>query len=598
MKKYCIECGEKIPANHKVCMYCGVRQPEEKVNNKADQVRDNQSVENPNKETIATEPRKSKTMDNKKVWPIVGLIALILFAHLGLKSYYSLENVEKRFVKALEEEDKGTIKNLVNHEEGQEVKDIEVESLLKLISFDKMNQPDYWIEQDGNKLLFYPNYKVYYNDQYAYYNNNYEGLQCTFNGEDFLIDEKGKDLNKYGPFLPGIYQAELEYSGDLGEISEELEVHIFDPYNNSVYLDDIFEITTVYFGVNNYNKFLKDKVYIQMNDKKIELNENGESEEVGPIFLSAKPSFQIVSNLPWGEIQSDLIKVDGYQTNAVASLVNDEQYEKLTGNVLNFSEEFLQALAKKTTDPLTGVSSNVKKLVTEYIEPNYNYMGRVEKIEFNRDGITVYEDEESKKLILQIPSVFYISESVYADNLPALEEYNFVMNMGFSYDEDSGWLLETFNRDSYGSIEETNTLQGSKVLYASEENAEESLTTKQLQDNLSSFLHDYETAYVDSINYRDFDLLKDYLDPNGPRYKEAKDYLVYLEKKGITERYYGLDVTKIENIDENSWKVTYEIGYDIIRSGETRYKYFETIVKIIEKDGRYYVYELISTNEI
>lgn len=593
MKKYCIECGKEAQADHKICIHCGANLPETEQETEQETEHKSQPTDNQN-----NQQKEVKVFASKKAWAIAGLVLVLLLAHMGLKPYYSLGNVEKRFLSALEEESKGKLKKLISHEDGQEVKDVELDAFLKLMSSQQVDQPVYNLELDGEKFFFYPNYKVYYRDQYAHYNNKYEDLQCTFNGEDFLIDEAGEDLSSYGPFLPGIYQAELDYDGDMGAMSQELDVFIFNEYDNSIYLDDIFEISTVYFGVNNYNNSLEDKLHIQLNDRKIKLDENGESDEVGPVFLSAGPSFKIVSDLPWGKISSEAIKIDDYQAYGEASLVNDEQYEELTGKVLNFAEEYLQALAKKSTDSLTDVSSSVKKLVTDYIETDYNYMGRLEKVEFDRSSVTLYQDEESEQLILKVPSVFHISESIYSDNLPVLDESNFAMNMEFLYKDDSKWLIENFGRESYPSMEATKTLKGSKELYASKKGAEESVTTKQLQDSVSTFIDQYETAYVDSINYRDFDLLKDFLDPNGPRYKEAKDYLVYLEEKGITEGYYGINVKDIETIDDKSWKVSYRVGYDIIKGDETNYKDFDTTILLIEKDSSYYVKELLDNKEI
>jgi uncharacterized membrane protein YvbJ len=117
---------------------------------------------------------------------------------------------------------------------------------------------------------------------------------------------------------------------------------------------------------------------------------------------------------------------------------------------------------------------------------------------------------------------------------------------------------------------------------------------------VSSFIEQYMYATISSINSGDFSIAEPYIDSNGPKYKEQKDYTAYLIKKGITEDLLSFNVNRVTKIDDSMYKVYTTEEYDIsYGDGSVKYKKFNSIHKVKElSDGSLGVYQLISSTEV
>ncbi|MEH7519428.1 zinc ribbon domain-containing protein [Priestia megaterium] len=117
---------------------------------------------------------------------------------------------------------------------------------------------------------------------------------------------------------------------------------------------------------------------------------------------------------------------------------------------------------------------------------------------------------------------------------------------------------------------------------------------------VSSFIEQYMYATISSINSGDFSIAEPYIDSNGPKYKEQKDYTAYLINKGITEDLLSFNVNRVTKIDDSMYKVYTTEEYDIsYGDGSVKYKKFNSIHKVKElPDGSLGVYQLISSTEV
>ncbi|MCY9027158.1 zinc ribbon domain-containing protein, partial [Priestia megaterium] len=117
---------------------------------------------------------------------------------------------------------------------------------------------------------------------------------------------------------------------------------------------------------------------------------------------------------------------------------------------------------------------------------------------------------------------------------------------------------------------------------------------------VSSFIEQYMYATISSINSGDFSIAEPYIDSNGPKYKEQKDYTAYLIKKGITEDLLSFNVNRVTKIDDSMYKVYTTEEYDIsYGDGSVKYKKFNSIHKVKQlSDGSLGVYQLISSTEV
>ncbi|MEB2274212.1 zinc ribbon domain-containing protein [Bacillus sp. ILBB4] len=117
---------------------------------------------------------------------------------------------------------------------------------------------------------------------------------------------------------------------------------------------------------------------------------------------------------------------------------------------------------------------------------------------------------------------------------------------------------------------------------------------------VSSFIEQYMYATISSINSGDFSIAEPYIDSNGPKYKEQKEYTAYLIKKGITEDLLSFNVSRVTKLDDSMYKVYTTEQYDIsYGDGSVKYKKFNSIHKVKElSDGSLGVYQLISSTEV
>lgn len=119
-------------------------------------------------------------------------------------------------------------------------------------------------------------------------------------------------------------------------------------------------------------------------------------------------------------------------------------------------------------------------------------------------------------------------------------------------------------------------------------------------ERVSSFTEQYMDATIASIASEDFSIASPYIDPNGPKYKEQKDYTAYLIKKGIKEDLLNFEVNDVSKIDDSTYKVATFEEYNITYGdGSVKYKRFHSVHKVKRlSNGDLGVYQLVSSTEI
>ncbi|NWK71582.1 hypothetical protein HWX41_21520 [Bacillus paramycoides] len=110
--------------------------------------------------------------------------------------------------------------------------------------------------------------------------------------------------------------------------------------------------------------------------------------------------------------------------------------------------------------------------------------------------------------------------------------------------------------------------------------------------------HIYDNVRAISLN--DFSLIENNYDKSGKSYKEDRDYLQYLNKKGITEDLLTMDIRNVERQSETKYKVTtYEEYHIRYGDGSVKFKSFnnEHIVTVNGK-GKMLYHSLGSNNTL
>ena len=153
----------------------------------------------------------------------------------------------------------------------------------------------------------------------------------------------------------------------------------------------------------------------------------------------------------------------------------------------------------------------------------------------------------------------------------------------------------------------------STIAIASETSENESTSSKENVDNVkldsqsqidsnqqvTDFMVSYVKKAVEATREYDFSIVEPYIDTKGKSYKEVKEYLKYLQSKGIHEELQNIEVTKVEKQTAIEYLVstteTYNITY---KDGTSKEKSFYSIFKVVRVNNGLYVNALISTKEI
>ncbi|HDX9687737.1 hypothetical protein CN404_17820 [Bacillus thuringiensis] len=117
---------------------------------------------------------------------------------------------------------------------------------------------------------------------------------------------------------------------------------------------------------------------------------------------------------------------------------------------------------------------------------------------------------------------------------------------------------------------------------------------------VGEFVKNHIYANVRAISLNDFSLIENNYDKSGKSYKEDRDYIQYLHKKGITEDLLTMEVRNVERQSDTKYKVTtYEEYHIRYGDGSVKFKSFnnEHIVTV-NGDGKMLYHSLGANNTL
>ncbi|OLO42403.1 hypothetical protein BTR23_04065 [Alkalihalophilus pseudofirmus] len=128
--------------------------------------------------------------------------------------------------------------------------------------------------------------------------------------------------------------------------------------------------------------------------------------------------------------------------------------------------------------------------------------------------------------------------------------------------------------------------------------ASTNLEAKVSEVEVARFMDSYFTTMVSSINAREIIGGEFVFDPNGKAYPEFKNYLGYLEQRGINHEYLGMKLIGYEEVD-GGYNVTTNEDYNIYyNDGSAQYKSFESEFFVSLLDEGLRVHTLNRTDEL
>ena len=622
---FCPNCGSELEKTKKFCVHCGTPIVEEKeIQGSTNHVEKIEEIEIHEVETTSeikekegihskkdrrvskTEqrhiPNKSKKPLSKKkkiVWGLLaGLVICIIGFSIWAKSYESAESVHKRFETAIDKQDEKALTKLVVHEDGTSMKDFEAKAFLQLVKRDGLKNIKslYTTVQKGKFIGIFDAHKIKVMNQFATY-DVMEGLHFTFNGVKLTEKITENETIVYGPFAPGVYQVEAIFTGKYGETSKKATITFADEEQNDTVMDIDLPISLVTFFVNNYEELDTDQAYILINDEKLPLDEAGETKEIGPLLLEGDQKVKVVVTMPWGEVTSEPIVVTNPYMGIYANLLTDEQYKGVLDVLKDFGEQYVQVLADKSTKPLTVANKAVKEDLTDEISNSDFYSGKLNTIKVDRQSISTNQSDKASILLY----AEYGFEEAYHEltGKPELLETTRRWTIGLSYNEDKEkWIVGSMDEGPWEAIDPTDELDGTKKLYGPSKQAIANAKQQDLEETIEQFMYDYTAANVDAINYRDYDFVQDYIDEDGPRKKDAMNYIDYADSKDLFEDLVSLELEKVEKVDDHIMKVTVKDTFQIHWPDRSEQKTYRTIVHLKKVDDGYVVNKLIDTTPI
>lgn len=594
MKRFCHECGKEARSNDNVCIHCGTRLKKNKSNEESiEQASTREKVEK--KDPM---PKKQKRM-----WQVIAVIALFIIGlSVWVNTYHSPEAVQKRFEKAISKRDTGKLEKMIIHSDGTSISKAEADAFLSLvaeegshIAFD-LTQVVY----AGKFLGIYDKHKIEAYDQFANYNNYLEGLTFVFNNEEIEAADQQDDFISYGPLAPGIYDVEALFESEYGDATVEGSITLSN-YSPSDYewIEMDIPIANVTFYIENFDEIDISESYIEVNDEKLSISEEGKTEKIGPLLIDGSIEAEMIASMPWGEVATEPLAIEDTDMFIYANLLSSDDYENVLDTIEKFGEEYVESMAAKSTKPFQSVSTAGKKMLKNELPDGYEYTGQFDLVEIDKHSMFVDEAENTPEIKIQ--TAYHLQEDYHDLNeTPELydEIYSWVIALAFDK-EDEHWLITSVNSSNmWGGIEATDERKGSGDLHGPSKEAIAEATERDLNASLEIFIEDYTEASVDAINYRDFSLVSDYIAEEGPRYKEAREYIDYLDSQDIYEEWYGSELENVKKIDDNTWEVTVIEEFDIIRPDSSDVKKFRTSLIVNQVNDEFYVMELTETNEI
>lgn len=581
MSRFCLECGQQVTVEDVICTNCGTKLPQETVF-----------------------PKQPPSKKQKVMYGIITAIAVLLIGFtIWGKAHFSQETTSKRFAEALSTKDAKELQSLVVRENGKVINKQEAKAMLKLAEVEDRGAVESLstVQQHGKWLGLFKIYKVQVIDQYAYFEGPVKGLNFMFNGIEIKEESRKKDSVSYGPLSPGIYEVDVTFEGIYGKGSSKSELYAANHSGELSWIDVELPLGNVVFGVTNYSSEVMLDAHIVINDVEIPVDEYGETEDIGPILFDGSQHAKLVVRYPWGEVTTDEMMIESEYQEIEATILSQDELKTVLDTLKQYGEEYIESKSKRDTSVFTTTTKSfneryLENIIDPLIDNNLFITGKFDQLDVDEDSVYILDDSE-QGISIQAEFIFMEDSHSLLDT-PSISESVYTCDVKLIYDEsEKKWFIQN-STSTLSNIATTKTITGSGTIHQPSSDAVQKEKDRLIKNELQSFFEYYVSQSVYAINARDFSYVEDLMTDDGPRKKEAKDYIVYLESKGITEQFIDVTVEKVEAVSTNTWRVTTTDEFIIYNPDGSKERKYTTVVTVKQVDGDWLVHELVSTVEI
>lgn len=596
MNRFCKECGHANAPENLRCTACG--------------------------EALGPLPSRVEKPSPKQALPLwkkalvlfssIVVLAAIAFSFYGITAY-SESSLPKKLTAAVRDQDATAVRNLVQLTNGREVTDAEIKALLTFVD----EQPDGLreiikevpIRENGKFLYLFDRYAYTFPGVTVVDEIGIAGISYTFNTEEFSPKSTDSGVS-YGPLLPGIYEVQAFYVNDKEEVIEDeaYSLEAVDLEKGAMAsLTTGFEFLTPSFSLLNFDETLMSDLTLTLGEREFEFNGSDMTSDA-PILASEVTSAVITYTLPWGEHSYELESVEEYN-DILLPLITKEVKEELTQEIKTASDHYSTMWTTQSFDHFTNISPSIVNTYKDEFGYNFNnefylYATRVNSLKAD------FENAYSQDGTLFIPTAEARDIGYYEPgSSPDFDTYTEYTSLGFTYNpETQKWQLSELDYLDYFDGPGENVPVSNEVLYSSEE-LEVAAAPAIAESSIEQFIYEenYDIDYVffyymessiEAINERDYSLVSGYMHPDGKRGPEARDYIEYLDSKGIYEDLVDTELQSIERISDDTVIITSIDVITIHKPDSSETKTFKTRSTFKEFNGEWLCYELLETTEL
>lgn len=263
-----------------------------------------------------------------------------------------------------------------------------------------------------------------------------------------------------------------------------------------------------------------------------------------------------------------------------------------------FLNQFSEAMEDGDTDALYEMLYWAHKADLEKDEAieELSYMNTVEEIkdyeveliEIDREIV----EEDGERLFTR--AYVNIKSAVNVDG--TIKESEEIMAIFFSEDDNPyGFILEddmeTLDNQAIAADVKPESSTPA-IPYTSVELNEET------KEEVEQFFYEYNLASVLAINTGDFNYVSEYLATDGKRYNEQAEFVSYMYSNDFSEEHLSTSLEQVERLSNEIWEVTTIEVFIIHNNNGSQEKTYRTVTKMKVSDGKWTMYELISTTVI
>ena len=605
MKKFCTNCGHSNDQNDRICVECGASLTEEK--------------EYTVKSAEGTQLVKNKKPLSLKI-KILSIVGVLVIASLigiytwGTKTA-SAETVVTKFFEALQNEDAEALSKqaLLSNGQAMTVKEANafIDQYRDITSYELEDVAK--VEKNGKVIGIFDAHRVIIPVQQLIFDFPHEGLALSLNGE-LVTNVKNKDGEYlFSGISPGWHEAEFIYEGEFAEFNYPFELEVAMVTDSSaaetIYVD--LPLSSAIFKLETYNAENLDGNKVIIGDKKIPVDEFGETEEIGPLLLDGSTTAQAEVSFPWGTQLSEPNEItSNYQMIEFPGL-EEKQHTALIDQLTIFAEEYVQAMGTRDSTVFTNVTKNQLGLFKDEIERMQSdqniFMGSLIEVGVNEEELEILSDAKT----ITVDAVFQIEgDYYYGSEAPEPEDLEVEASIEFIFDKETEkWLVSSFVEDGYFlDVTPTATYEGSKKVFEKaitskleneqpEKEAEEFESSFD-KESAEGFMANYNDVSVAAINAGDFSVVSGLVYNDGPRFNEQSKFVDQMYSKGVTEEHLSTSVESVNPLGEEFYEVVTVEKFIIHGTEQSTEKTYRTVTKVRVDQSGAAVYELISTKEI